>query len=880
MPVRKQDAYRALELLEEYYNRLDSPEDKPLRNAIDRVIKIFKTRLFQALIDIQEFYESILLDEQSDRLVKVNATLDLADQWERQPMLKQDIRNGAPSNTESTTIAPLATDNPLLQSTISKEPSPRQATTTPFARITDTFESSTRPNTTTDESPQFNYDDHWREIEVDLHRSPGVGLGFSVAGGVDTPCINDSSAVVITRITEGGLADRDHRLRLHDIILRVNDVDFTNIAHQSAVDSLKTAGNDVFLTVRRLEPPAMEEIELEKPPSAHLGFSIAGGISNEYVKGDHGIFITNIIPGGIADKNGRLKIGDRLVHVQSAKNNYDLEFVEHRHAVESIRRACDDGPKITLIVGHPTDYLSDAQILPDQTNGQLPPNPEQTEEKTDERRVVLRRGPVGFGFHILGGEGGQEKGIYISFIQSGGAADKSGELRKGDRILSVNNINLRGASHEEAVSVLKSCGETAILQVTNKYNDFARVESRNHEQRSKMTRETAGSTNSLKTSTKRQFFVRAEFDYDPTRDPSLPGGPGLAFHVGDILHVTNAADDSWWQAKRVTNEQGEDEAGIIPSKSRVEKKERARQKRVNFNQQRSHSRSSTLEREKKKKKKFGLFNKSADKKDTQSGEESENEPENTEPVQSYELIVQHEIDYTRPVIIFGPFKEILTDKFLNDSPDKYANCVPHTSRPKREKEVEGREYYFVSSREQMERDIQNYLFIEAGEYGGNLYGTSVQAVREVANSQKHCILDVSGYAIRRLIAAGLYPIVIYVKPRDVKWIMDNADGEVNEEHAQQLFEKVTKIEKSFGDLFTATIEEETLVDVYDRMCEIIAHEETVTHSIEYTYVESEDIFVSAFCIFIPTKLTSLSTNWLYTFLADDFVHMLLSLSLL
>ena len=30
------DAYRALELLEEYYNRLDAPEDKPLKNAIDR----------------------------------------------------------------------------------------------------------------------------------------------------------------------------------------------------------------------------------------------------------------------------------------------------------------------------------------------------------------------------------------------------------------------------------------------------------------------------------------------------------------------------------------------------------------------------------------------------------------------------------------------------------------------------------------------------------------------------------------------------------------------------------------------------------------------------------------------------------------------------
>lgn len=62
------------------------------------------------------------------------------------------------------------------------------------------------------------------------------------------------------------------------------------------------------------------------------------------------------------------------------------------------------------------------------------------------------------------------------------------------------------------------------------------------------------------------------------------------------------------------------------------------------------------------------------------------------------------------------------------------NILLDTSRAKREKEVDGREYYFVPTREQMEKDIQNYLFIEAGEYGGNLYGTSVNAVREVANS--------------------------------------------------------------------------------------------------------------------------------------------------
>lgn len=55
-----------------------------------------------------------------------------------------------------------------------------------------------------------------------------------------------------------------------------------------------------------------------------------------------------------------------------------------------------------------------------------------------------------------------------------------------------------------------------------------------------------------------------------------------------------------------------------------------------------------------------------------------------------------------------------------------------TTRPKREYEVDGRDYHFVSSREQMEKDIQSHRFIEAGQYNSHLYGTSVQSVREVA----------------------------------------------------------------------------------------------------------------------------------------------------
>ena len=61
-------------------------------------------------------------------------------------------------------------------------------------------------------------------------------------------------------------------------------------------------------------------------------------------------------------------------------------------------------------------------------------------------------------------------GIYISFIQAGGVADKSGQLHKGDRIISVNNIDFRGVSHEDAATILKNCGDTADLRVIYKYD--------------------------------------------------------------------------------------------------------------------------------------------------------------------------------------------------------------------------------------------------------------------------------------------------------------------------------------------------------------------------------------------------------------------------
>ena len=51
-------------------------------------------------------------------------------------------------------------------------------------------------------------------------------------------------------------------------------------------------------------------------------------------------------------------------------------------------------------------------------------------------------------------------------------------------------------------------------------------------------------------------------------------------------------------------------------------------------------------------------------------------------------------------------KDRINDDLISEYPDQFGSCVPHTTRLKRDYEVDGRDYHFVASREQMEKDIQ------------------------------------------------------------------------------------------------------------------------------------------------------------------------------
>ncbi|XP_051677251.1 disks large homolog 2 isoform X26 [Oryctolagus cuniculus] len=691
--------------------------------------------------------------------------------------------------------------------------------------------------------------------EITLERG-NSGLGFSIAGGTDNPHIGDDPGIFITKIIPGGAAAEDGRLRVNDCILRVNEVDVSEVSHSKAVEALKEAGSIVRLYVRRRRPilETVVEIKLFKGPKG-LGFSIAGGVGNQHIPGDNSIYVTKIIDGGAAQKDGRLQVGDRLLMV----NNYSLEEVTHEEAVAILKNTSD---VVYLKVGKPTTiYMTDPYGPPDITHSYSPPmenhllsgNNGTLEYKTslppispgryspipkhmlveddytshsqhstatrqpsvtlqraislegEPRKVVLHKGSTGLGFNIVGGEDGE--GIFVSFILAGGPADLSGELQRGDQILSVNGIDLRGASHEQAAAALKGAGQTVTIIAQYQPEDYARFEAKIHDLREQMMNHSMSSgSGSLRTNQKRSLYVRAMFDYDKSKDSGLPS-QGLSFKYGDILHVINASDDEWWQARRVTLEGDSEEMGVIPSKRRVERKERARLKTVKFNA------------------KPGVIDSKGDIPglgDDGYGTKTLRGQEDF--ILSYEPVTRQEINYTRPVIILGPMKDRINDDLISEFPDKFGSCVPHTTRPKRDYEVDGRDYHFVISREQMEKDIQEHKFIEAGQYNDNLYGTSVQSVRFVAERGKHCILDVSGNAIKRLQVAQLYPIAIFIKPKSLEPLME-MNKRLTEEQAKKTYDRAIKLEQEFGEYFTAIVQGDTLEDIYNQ-CKLVIEEQS------------------------------------------------------
>ncbi|NXQ86963.1 SCRIB protein, partial [Nyctibius grandis] len=352
------------------------------------------------------------------------------------------------------------------------------------------------------------------ELTLTIVRQTG-GLGISIAGGKgSTPYKGDDEGIFISRVSEEGPAARAG-VRVGDKLLEVNGVSLHCAEHHVAVEALRGSGSSVSMTVlreRMVEPenaitvtPLRPEDDYsprerrgglrfpERPEGAPpterystclmrnekgLGFSIAGGKgSTPYRAGDTGIFISRIAEGGAAHRDGILHVGDRVISI----NGVDMTEARHDQAVALLTAS---SPTIVLLVeregaeqlgegdppGAPRVRMHSPPPPP--SHGESPPEEAPSLQRNhlskgledqypiEEIHLVKAGGPLGLS--IVGGSdhsshpfGIHEPGVFISKVIPRGLASRSG-LRVGDRILEVNSIDLRHATHQEAVNALLS----------------------------------------------------------------------------------------------------------------------------------------------------------------------------------------------------------------------------------------------------------------------------------------------------------------------------------------------------------------------------------------------------------------------------------------
>ncbi|XP_077201174.1 multiple PDZ domain protein isoform X20 [Paroedura picta] len=291
------------------------------------------------------------------------------------------------------------------------------------------------------------------ETTIDISKGR-TGLGLSIVGGADTLL----GAIIIHEVYEEGAASKDGRLWAGDQILEVNGIDLRNATHDEAINVLRQTPQKVQLTVYRDEAQYKEEdmydvlsIELQKKPGKGLGLSIVGK------RNDTGVFVSDIVKGGIADLDGRLMQGDQILMV----NGEDVRNA-NQEAVAALLKASEGSGSLSSF-----SFPGSGSNPCESYESTLKKN-SLASEIQGLRTVEIKKGPSdSLGISIAGGVGSPlgDVPIFIAMMHPNGVAAQTQKLRVGDRIVSISGTSTEGMTHSQAVSLLKNALGTIEIQV-------------------------------------------------------------------------------------------------------------------------------------------------------------------------------------------------------------------------------------------------------------------------------------------------------------------------------------------------------------------------------------------------------------------------------
>uniref|UniRef100_A0A8C7EUS6 Multiple PDZ domain protein n=1 Tax=Neovison vison TaxID=452646 RepID=A0A8C7EUS6_NEOVI len=286
-------------------------------------------------------------------------------------------------------------------------------------------------------------------IEISKGRT---GLGLSIVGGSDTLL----GAIIIHEVYEEGAACKDGRLWAGDQILEVNGMDLRKATHDEAINVLRQTPQRVRLTLYREEAPYKEEdvydtltVELQKKPGKGLGLSIVGK------RNDTGVFVSDIVKGGIADADGRLVQGDQILTV----NGEDVRSATQEAVAALLKMSEGSLSSFTFpLSGSSTSESLESSLKKNALASEI----------QGLRTVEIKKGPTdSLGISIAGGVGSPlgDVPIFIAMMHPNGVAAQTQKLRVGDRIVTICGTSTEGMTHTQAVNLLKNASGSIEMQV-------------------------------------------------------------------------------------------------------------------------------------------------------------------------------------------------------------------------------------------------------------------------------------------------------------------------------------------------------------------------------------------------------------------------------
>ncbi|XP_061877829.1 ligand of Numb protein X 2a isoform X2 [Entelurus aequoreus] len=326
---------------------------------------------------------------------------------------------------------------------------------------------------------------------VEVHRTnPYVELGISIVGGNETPLIN----IVIQEVYRDGVIARDGRLLAGDQILQVNNVDISNVPHSFARCTLARPCTTLQLTVlrerrcaSRAPPPTpapCSSPEGNPPSPVSVRITLHKRDSTEQLgiklvrrTDESGVFVLDLLDGGLAAKDGRLRSNDRVMAV----NEQDLRHGTPEQAAQIIQAS---GERVHLLIGRadkPTpppnssstrDLYCLDHFLPNHGAGPAPVHLPRSSTHRDvtcqEKHITVKKEPLeSLGMTVAGGRGSKsgELPIFVTSVQPHGCLSRDGRIKRGDVLLSINGQDLTSLSHGEAVGTLKTSAASPSVQL-------------------------------------------------------------------------------------------------------------------------------------------------------------------------------------------------------------------------------------------------------------------------------------------------------------------------------------------------------------------------------------------------------------------------------